>query len=245
MLCLASVISWLGLSIFAGGLVGALWLARALPRFGIASDYAWTLFPFAIVGGCVGAKLWAASETLFAPEPGQSFRFVLWSREGATFYGGLALGAVAVVAKLSWDRMPVAVVANAMAPSLALGQAIGRIGCFLVGDDYGVRTALPWGMAFPHGMPPTLERVHPTQLYEAAWLFASALFLRARLMRSRCLVAEYLVLQGAGRFAIEWLRTNPRTVGPFTTSQLIALGCLAAGGWGLFASRERAVSSRT
>jgi phosphatidylglycerol:prolipoprotein diacylglycerol transferase len=73
--------------------------------------------------------------------------------------------------------MRLGAVADAIAPSLAIGQAIGRIGCFLVGDDYGVPTALPWGMAFPHGVPPTTERVHPTQLYESAWLLGCALFL--------------------------------------------------------------------
>jgi phosphatidylglycerol---prolipoprotein diacylglyceryl transferase len=243
LLCLPRVISWLGVSIFVGGLAGTVWLARALPRCGVASDYAWTLLPFALVGGCLGAKLWAALETLLAHAPGDTFSGVLWSRAGATFYGGLALGTTAVVAKVLWDRMPLGAVAQAVAPSLALGQAIGRIGCFLVGDDYGVPTALPWGVAFPHGAPPTLERVHPAQLYEAFWLFGCALLLRGRLTRARCLFAEYLVLQGAGRFAIECVRTNPRTLGLLTTSQAIALACVAAGGWGLFASRRRGLSS--
>ena len=58
----------------------------------------------------------------------------------------------------------------AAAPALAVGHAIGRIGCFLVGDDYGRPSDLPWSVAFPEGLPPTSVRVHPTQLYEAAAL---------------------------------------------------------------------------
>jgi phosphatidylglycerol:prolipoprotein diacylglycerol transferase len=191
------------------------------------------------MGGCAGAKLWAAIETLFVHEPGLTFSAVLASRDGATFYGGLALGAAAVVAKILWDRMPLRPIADALAPSLAIGQCVGRIGCFLVGDDYGVPTSLPWGMAFPRGSPPTTEIVHPAQLYESAWLLACALVLRRRLTRSKCLIAEYLVLQGTGRFAIELVRTNPQTVGPLTTSQVIALGCVAAGATGLFVTRGK------
>ena len=84
-------------------------------------------------------------------------------------------------------RLPLAATADALAVALALGYSIGRIGCFLVGDDYGRPTDLPWGVAFPRGLPPTtagdlreqfgfdvppeiadeaLLRVHPTQLYE-------------------------------------------------------------------------------
>ena len=56
--------------------------------------------------------------------------------------------------------------ADIVAPCLILGYAIGRIGCFLVGDDYGIPTNLPWGMSFPRGAPPTYQEVHPTQIYE-------------------------------------------------------------------------------
>jgi phosphatidylglycerol:prolipoprotein diacylglycerol transferase len=234
-------LTWLGLGIFSGGLVGAWWLARALPRWGIEAAYAWRLFPYAVLGGCAGAKLWSAVETLFTPgSPG--FGEVLFSRSGATFYGGLALGAAAVVLRVWLDGKPLWAVSQAIAPSLAIGQAIGRVGCFLLGDDYGVPTGLPWGMAFPHGAPPTTERVHPAQLYEALWLLGCALFLRRRLTRSRLLIGEYLVLQGVGRFAIELVRANPPTLGFLTTSQVIALACLATGSLGLAAARASEVS---
>jgi len=230
------MVSWLGVSILLGALAAALATSRALPRVGLAAEYAWELLPFAVIGGTAGAKLWAGIETFFTPgEP--DFWTVLASRGGATFYGGLALGAAAVLAKIAWDRAPLRAVTQAIAPGLALGQAIGRIGCFLVGDS------LPWGMAFPHGAPPTLERVHPAQLYESLWLFAAAVVLWRRIGRSRLLFGEYLLLQGAGRFAIELVRTNPRTLGPLTTSQGIALGCIAVGALALRRARPRLAAS--
>jgi len=236
------MVSWLGVSILLGALAAALATSRALSRVGLAAEYAWELLPFAVIGGTAGAKLWAGIETFFTPgEP--DFWTVLASRGGATFYGGLALGAAAVLAKIAWDRAPLRAVTQAIAPGLALGQAIGRIGCFLVGDDYGVPTSLPWGMAFPHGAPPTLERVHPAQLYESLWLFAAAVVLWRRIGRSRLLFGEYLLLQGAGRFAIELVRTNPRTLGPLTTSQGIALGCIAVGALALRRARPRLAAS--
>ena len=67
---------------------------------------------------------------------------------------------------MAWQQLPLMQVLSAAAPAMTLGHAVGRIGCFLVGDDYGRPTSLPWGMAFPEGLPPTTDRVHPTQLYE-------------------------------------------------------------------------------
>jgi phosphatidylglycerol:prolipoprotein diacylglycerol transferase len=71
---------------------------------------------------------------------------------------------------MRWRRLPIISTLAAAAPGLAAGHAIGRIGCFLVGDDYGRPTDLPWAVAFPEGLPPTELPVHPTQLYEAAAL---------------------------------------------------------------------------
>jgi prolipoprotein diacylglyceryltransferase len=88
-------------------------------------------------------------------------------------------------------------------------------------------------MTFANASPATLVPVHPAQLYESLWLFACASLLRARMSASRLLIAEYLVLQGAGRFAIEFIRTNPKTLGFLTTSQVIALCCVGAGVVGL------------
>jgi len=130
------------------------------------------------VGGIVGAKVYYA--ILY-----HSWR-LLFDRSGLVWYGGFLLGAAAVLYTMRHRRLPAWPVADALAPALALGYAIGRIGCFLVGDDYGRPTSLPWGVAFKKGLPPTtagalrdfhvnvpaslpdsaLVRVHPTQIYE-------------------------------------------------------------------------------
>lgn len=220
-------ISWLGVAILAGSLLGARWAGRALPRFGIEAGYVWKLYPVAMLAGGAGAKLWAAGEAWLTP--GQvTFVQVLQSRSGVTFYGGLIAGALAVIVKIAWDGKSLWAVSSALAPTLALSQAIGRIGCFLVGCDYGVPTSSAWGVTFPNAVPPATQPVHPTQLYESAWLLACAWLLRRRMGRSPLLIAEYLLLQGAGRFAIEAVRTNPAVLGPLTLSQVVAATCAVA-----------------
>jgi phosphatidylglycerol:prolipoprotein diacylglycerol transferase len=121
---------------------------------------------------------------------------------------------------------------DAAALGLAVGYAVGRIGCFLVGDDYGHPTSLPWGVAFPEGLPPTTERVHPTQIYEAIFLgfFAWALIRwRRRGLSDRTVLGRYFVGVGAFRFALEFVRVNTRVLGPLTVAQLFSLAVVALG----------------
>src|SRR5215468_2402415 len=135
---------------------------------------------------------------------GEPFASLLFARAGLTWYGGL-LG----------------------------GAALGAIGCFLVGDDYGGRTELPWGVRFPEGSPPTDVPVHPTQLYEVAWLLPVAALLWARRRRSPFLFGEYLALNGLGRLVIEHWRVNPRVALGLTEPQWIGIALVVAGvgGW--------------
>jgi phosphatidylglycerol---prolipoprotein diacylglyceryl transferase len=116
-------------------------------------------------------------------------------------------------------------VLSAATPALAVGQMLGRVGCFLVGDDYGHPTDLPWGVAFPRGLPPTTERVHPTQLYEAAFLLVLAWMLirwRRRGVDDRKVLGRYFVVAGVFRFALEFLRVNTRVVGPLTVAHIFS-----------------------
>jgi phosphatidylglycerol:prolipoprotein diacylglycerol transferase len=133
----------------------------------------------------------------------------------------------------------------AASPALAVGHAIGRVGCFLVGDDYGRPTELPWGVAFPEGLPPTDVPVHPTQLYEAAILVPVAWLLfrwRRRGVPDPVIVGGYLLLAGAARFAIEFIRVNERVLGSFTVAHLISLG-IATAGFVLLLKRRAAAGS--
>jgi phosphatidylglycerol:prolipoprotein diacylglycerol transferase len=185
-----------------------------------------------VLGGVVGSKLYFAVD--FWLRHGRSFLALLTSQGGVTWYGGLlggALGAFlgAGIYRVSWVH-----VANCASPGLALGQAVGRFGCFLVGDDYGRATDLPWAVAFPHGAPPTLERVHPTQLYELLWLVLVAGYLWRRRKSSSFLFGEYLVLSGLGRFLIEYWRLNPSAALGLTQAQWIGLAAMMLGAAGLF-----------
>ena len=128
----------------------------------------------------------------------------------------------------------------AATPALAIGHAIGRVGCFLVGDDYGRATALPWGVAFPLGIPPTIEPVHPTQLYEMVPLLllgAVMMRWRRRGVNDSVVLGSYFVAAGALRFLIEFVRVNAPLALGLTASHWIALGVVAAGA-GLMVKRK-------
>ena len=131
-----------------------------------------------------------------------------------------------------WHRLPIIRILSAAVASLTLGHMLGRVGCFLVGDDYGSPTNLPWGVRFPEGFPPTDIPVHPTQLYKAVFLalFTFVLFRwRRNRVADQLIVGRYLCLTGAVRFVIEFLRVNPRVLLGLTVAQFAALGAVLGG----------------
>ena len=219
--------------------VGGWLIDRECRRHHFASDYAGDMIMAAVVGGIVGAKLWYVA--LHGAD-------ALFSRGGLVFYGGFVGGAVAVILN-GWRRgVPLRWTAQLAAPALAAAYAVGRVGCYLVGDDYGRPTSLPWGVAFPEGLPrttagamqaefglpippgataDTLLAVHPTQLYEIAiMLVAFALLWRWR-TRNRgtgWLFGAYLIFAGVERFAVEFLRAkDDRFIGGLTLAQLFSV----------------------
>jgi phosphatidylglycerol:prolipoprotein diacylglycerol transferase len=155
---------------------------------------------------------------------------------GYTFYGA-ALGDICVLALLArYLNVPLAMYLDALATPLAAGYAIGRLGCFFAGDgDYGVVTSLPWGMRFPHGLVPTLQSVHPTPLYEFAfsaalcvWLWRLGSPARSAQRRAGYVFAMYLICSGAARFAVEFIKRNPRDLFGLGNAQFVALISIAA-----------------
>ena len=235
-------ISTFGVMVALGFLAGGSMAARSFERAGLKAQAAWDIVTLAVVGGIAGAKLWFVVETLVR-EPDASLRSLLFDfhtcRGGLTWYGGFIGGAILCLLGAWRYRLPLLSVANCAAPSLAVGQALGRVGCFLVGDDYGVPSDVPWAVAFPNGLPPTLDRVHPTMLYETLWLLPVGAFLWWRRGRSPFLFGEYLMLAGIGRLCIEVYRVNPAVIGPFSSAQLVALACIFSGALGWFRLRAR------
>lgn len=216
-----------GAMVAVGALVG-LWLfQREVRQSGLPAS-AVDAAVAGVVGGMVGAKLlWSLEHRGEAPALD-----LLLSRGGMSWFGGFAGGIAAGLLVMVWRRLPMLAVLAAATPGLAIGQALGRVGCFLVGDDYGRPTQLPWGVAFPQGLPPTFVRVHPTQLYEAAALVPLAwvlIRLRRRGRSDRYVVGAYLTLAGSIRFLIEFIRVDVRVVGNLSVAHLASLAAAVLG----------------
>jgi len=227
-----------GVMVALGALIGLWVFGRELARSGLpasAGDAAMA----GVFGGLLGAKmLWVAEH--LGQEP---FRDLILSRGGMSWFGGLVGGVVTALLVMGRMRLPIVPTLAASTPALAIGHAIGRIGCFLVGDDYGRPTNLPWAVAFPRGLPPTDIPVHPTQLYEMAALFVVAWLLiiwRRRGVADAIVLGRYLVLTGAIRFAIEFVRVNARILGPFTLAHLVSLALMIVGAAVLVTGSQRA-----
>jgi phosphatidylglycerol:prolipoprotein diacylglycerol transferase len=212
-------VSSFGVLMVLGFLVGTWITAARLEEYGRDPDLARRILIWGVVGGLLGAKLYYATDVSL--RTGEPFWGLVLYRDGLTWYGGLGGGmALAAVASRLYG-LPLQIFWNSVCIAACVGQALGRIGCFLNGDDYGRATDIPWGMAFPQGSPPTTESVHPTQLYEVGWLLLAAGFLWLRRHKSPWLGGEYLMLTGIGRAVIETLRVNPRVIFGLTEPQII------------------------
>jgi phosphatidylglycerol---prolipoprotein diacylglyceryl transferase len=224
-------ISTFGVMLAVGFLVGTWITGLRLGEEGYEPD-ATTLLIYVMVGGILGAKLYFAIDVHL--RSGEPFASLLFARAGLTWYGGLLGGTLLGVIGCRIHGIPVRTFSSCVAPALPVGQALGRIGCFLVGDDYGRETDVPWAVRFPEGSPPTKDLpVHPTQLYEVAWLLPVAALLWSRRRKSPFLFGEYLALNGLGRLVIEHWRVNPRVALGLTEPQWIGLALVAVGvgGW--------------
>jgi phosphatidylglycerol:prolipoprotein diacylglycerol transferase len=216
-----------GVLVAIGALVGIGVFQRELKRAGLPESGVDAGIA-GVLGGLVGAKLLWTIEHI-GQEP---FANLLFSRGGMSWFGGLLGGVGAGVLMLRRRGVPMMAGLAAASPGLALGHAIGRIGCFLVGDDYGRPTDLPWAVAFPKGLPPTDIPVHPTQLYEMVLLLPIAWLLvrwRRAGVADRVVVGRYLVMVGVVRFGIEFIRVNEPVLGSFTLAQLISAAIVIAG----------------
>jgi len=230
-----------------GFLVGSNVIGRELERHGYAPEIGSSILLAAALGGIVGARVWAVVNewSLFVAAPAST----LFSGAGFVWYGGLIGGALLVTFVFRRHDIPWLRGADCVAPGLVLGQAIGRIGCHLAGDgDWGTVTQVPWGVAYTNaiiGWPhPAGVLVHPTPLYEFAAYTAIFGFLwvwRKRTGIDGEIFALYLIMASAARFAIEFLRINPRVFYGLTQAQLFSIGLIACGGVLMVAVRRREV----
>jgi phosphatidylglycerol:prolipoprotein diacylglycerol transferase len=215
-----------GFFVAVGALVGLWVFSRELRRSHLPPG-ALDAAVAGVIGGLVGAKLlWVAEH--FGEEP---LLNLLLSRGGMSWFGGFAGGVLAGIGVMRRKRLPVLATLAAATPALAIGHALGRVGCFLVGDDYGRPTDLPWAVAFPKGLPPTDVAVHPTQIYEALALIPLAVLLLSwrRGLSDAVVVGRYLVAAGSIRFAIEFLRVNEHVLGRLSVAHLASLAAIGLG----------------
>lgn len=200
-------------------LIGAL-LARAeARRKGINPDIVFDLVLFIAVGGIIGARLFYVVGHLqqFARSPLSALAF--W-QPGLIFYGGLLGGVIAVLLFVRAKNLFVWDIADVLAPSLALGYAIARIGCFLNGCCYGGPCNLPWAVNF-FDVPR-----HPTQLYSSLYslvIFVILWFSRKKITKPGVLFWLYLLMYSVARFAVEFLRTSQRVVLGISAAQIISI----------------------
>lgn len=248
----------MALAFWVGGHVAAL----ELRRYGEDPEIAWDLVIWAALGGLLGAKLYYLFLTW--PETVRDPWRAITSRGGLVWYGGFLVAAALVAWRVHRLGRPVLRLADMAAPVLAIGYAIGRLGCFLVGDDYGRPSDVPWAVAFPRGAPPstagnlrrdfgvdipasvpdaTVLAVHPTQLYEvvmALVMFAVLWRFRVRRHAPGAVFALYLLLAGVERFVVEIFRAkDDRFFGYLSLAQVISLLLVLLGVIALSALRPR------
>jgi len=198
-------------------------LNRELKKNGKDSEMAGDAIFWAALGGVLGSKIYYLIENykLVIIDP----LGMIFSGSGLVFLGGLAGGMLSVIVYLKIKNEDWLEWTNFISPLLILGYAIGRIGCLLVGDDYGLPTNLPWGMTFPNGAPPTTIPVHPTQIYETIICLTifSILWNLKYKMKKGFVFSLYLFLAGSERFLIEFIRTNPKYLFGFSGAQIISI----------------------
>ncbi len=234
-----------GVMFALGFLAAGAVIARRLKETDEPVDWAYELIFAGLAGGLVGSRLWylLGHTSQFSDDPlGSAF-----GGTGLVWYGGAIGGTIGVVL-WAWRRnfLGVALLDLCAAP-LALGYAIGRIGCQISGDgDYGEPSDLPWAMAYPDGTVPTTTEVHPTPIYEtlAMGLAAYALWTLRDRVRPGVVFALYLLAAGVERFLVEFVRRNDAVLLGLTEAQLLSVAMAVAGAVWIAIVRSRHGSIR-
>jgi phosphatidylglycerol:prolipoprotein diacylglycerol transferase len=244
-----------GLLVATGVLIG-LWISvRNSARQGINPDQAWNLGILVVLCGILGAKIlyiindWSS----YVAHPAEIFS-ISTLQAGGVFSGGLIGALLAAVWYIRKHHLPALATCDAFAPGLALGHAIGRIGCFAAGCCWGKPTTHWWGVTFTNPVAnalvgtPLNEALEPTQLFESAIELANFFLLMWMFKRKKFdgqVFGAYLILYGVARFFLEFLRDDPGRGSVFggvmTGTQLISIGLVILGGliWWLRAGVSR------
>jgi len=264
-------------------------LKRYLLRINENPKHADDIIFHAAVGGILGSKIYYLIERsllygdysningifnlfkgLFTLDFQLMFSGITEFGSGLVFLGGLIGGMISVTIYIRRNNLNWLKVSDWVAPYLILGHAIGRLGCFFVGDCYGKPCNLPWAMNFENGLPPTtyssfqynypdifnsdyfqqtyssidnLIYVHPTQLYEF-FIYVIIFFylskIRENIKYDGLVMFEYLFLAGMSRFLIEFIRLNPKYIFNFSGAQIISLIMIFISAYFMYNNRSNA-----
>jgi phosphatidylglycerol:prolipoprotein diacylglycerol transferase len=240
-------------------------------RRGLDPEYSSSIVITAAVAGLIGSRLYAILDDLptYLADP----KSMIFSGSGFVFYGGMIGGILGAYIVSRWYRIGFAMTMDMCAPALAIGQAIGRMGCQLAGDgDWGLPSTVPWAMSYPRAIvgwtPDTVlklgdhyqlvpactnladclnVRVHPAPVYETI-LYLGVFYILWSMRKTAHpdgrVIYWYLVLAGAARFLVEFWRINPRVFYMFSEAQVIAFAMMVIGGVALILTREKDPAAR-
>jgi phosphatidylglycerol---prolipoprotein diacylglyceryl transferase len=235
-------------------------------RRGLDPEYSSSIVIAAAVAGLIGSRVYAILDDLptYLADP----KSMIFSGSGFVFYGGMIGGLLGAYLVSRWYRIGLGVTMDMCGPALAIGQAIGRIGCQLSGDgDWGLPSTLPWAMSYPKaivgwnsdtvlklddhyrlvsGYFPGV-RVHPAPIYETilyVGVFTILWSMRKTSHPAGRIMYWYLLLGGAARFIVEFWRINPRVFYMLSEAQLIAIGMMVIGGVALILTREKVPAAK-
>ncbi len=234
-----------GVLVALGVLVG-LWISvRNSAKQGIKPENAWDFGIALVLAGIIGAKILyiIVDWHNYMQNPRQIFSLATL-QAGGVFSGGLIAAFVVAAWFLRKHQMPALATCDAFAPGLAMGHAIGRLGCFAAGCCYGKPTHHFWGVTFTNPLAsqlvgtPLNEALEPTQLFESAVELSIFLLLTWMFKRKKFdgqIFGAYLFLYGIARFFLEFLRDDPGRGSAFggamSGTQLIAIGLVLTGGF--------------
>jgi phosphatidylglycerol:prolipoprotein diacylglycerol transferase len=233
-----------GVLVASGVLLGLIVAAKTAQRQGQDPERALDLGILAVLAAVIGAKLLLIINDWkwYAAHPREIFTLGTL-QAGGVFYGGLIAAIAVSVWYIRRHHMPVLRTCDAFAPGLALGHAIGRLGCFSAGCCFGKPTSVPWGVTFTNPLAQLISgtplgvRIHPTQLYESAVELANFLLLSWLVRHKKFegqVIGAYLFLYGFARYFMEFLRDDPDRGsvfgGAMTGTQLISILMVIAGG---------------
>jgi phosphatidylglycerol:prolipoprotein diacylglycerol transferase len=217
-------------------------IARRLGELSKPADWAYEIVFAALIGGVVGARGYYLIQNY--DQVKHDLFGSIFSGSGLVWYGGAIGGAIGVIAWMRWRGALKLQMFDMCATALALGYAIGRIGCQVSGDgDYGIRSSLPWAMGYPHGTVPTPPgiTVQPTPIYEtvAMCLLAYGLWRLRDRVRPGVVFALYLLLSGLERLLVEFIRRNAEVLAGLTAPQLESIALFVIGSVWLAAMARR------